>query len=177
MEDQSVKTPNLDETPPEVTVVGKPEPEAKPPSDIEILMQKLNMMEQRFEEAQKPKPKEKRKASEKQLEVLRKAREKRNENMIKRKEIKKEIKMKEKKIVNEKLEEKKLEEKKDVVDEPIVSTKPKNPSVSLSEEQPVVNMENTHKSNPNIPAIPMPHTFETPKAPAFNFATKPGRRR
>ncbi len=72
-------------------------------SQMEILLKKIEELEERA----RPKPKKKREVSEKQREALAKAREKRNENMVKRKQIKKEMKIEEKKIVNEKLEEEK----------------------------------------------------------------------
>ena len=72
-------------------------------SQMDILLRKIEELEERA----RPKPKKKREVSEKQREALAKAREKRNANMLQRKQIKKEMKIEEKKIVNKKLEEEK----------------------------------------------------------------------
>lgn len=72
-------------------------------SQMDILLRKIEELEERA----RPKPKKKREVSEKQREALAKAREKRNENMVKRKQIKKDMKIEEKKIVNQKLKEEK----------------------------------------------------------------------
>jgi len=71
---------------------------------LSSMMEKLNMMESKIQATAAPKVKAKRQASQKQLENLEKARLKRNENMLKRKEIKKDLKIKEKKLVNDELE-------------------------------------------------------------------------
>lgn len=80
---------------------------------IDLILNRLNDMEQRFST---PKQKPKRKASEKQLEVLAKAREARKTNMSKRKEIKENMKIEEKKVINEKLKEEKEKSKPKVED-------------------------------------------------------------
>ena len=70
-----------------------PKPDDKP-DPVSLLMEKLTLMENKLTEATKPQPKKKRQPSQKQLENLAKAREKRNDNMKKRKEIKKILKYK-----------------------------------------------------------------------------------
>ena len=144
------------------------------PDVVNLLVEKLTAMENRLNEATKPPVKKKRQPSQKQLENLAKAREKRNANMVKRKEIKKDIKIKEKKLVNEKLKEQeqnvvsKQEEENVVIKDP-----PNNVSV---EEQPNTPAEPTHNGNPNIPAS-APIDIPQVKKPTFNFAARPYRRR
>ena len=144
------------------------------PDPVSLLMEKLTLMENKLTEATKPKEKKKRQPSQKQLENLAKAREKRNANMVKRKEIKKDIKIQEKKLVNQKLKEQeqnvviKQEEENVVVKDP-----PNNVSV---EEQPNTPAEPTHNGNPNIPAS-APIDIPQVKKPTFNFAARPYRRR
>ena len=125
------------------------------PDPVSLLMEKLTLMENKLTEATKPKEKKKRQPSQKQLENLAKAREKRNANMVKRKEIKKELKIKEKKLVNERLEEnvviKQEDDKPKDTPAPIPDNKPPPPP----NETPINN-------NPNIPAsapIDIPKTI------------------
>ena len=149
-----------------------PKPDDKP-DPVSLLMEKLTLMENKLTEATKPQPKKKRQPSQKQLENLAKAREKRNDNMKKRKEIKKDIKIQEKKLVNEKLKEQEenvvIKQEENVV----VKDPPNNVSV---EEQPNPPAEPTHNGNPNIPAV-APIDIPQVKKPSFNFAARPYRRR
>ena len=143
------------------------------PDPVSLLMEKLTLMENKLTEATKPKEKKKRQPSQKQLENLAKAREKRNANMVKRKEIKKELKIKEKKLVNERLEEnvviKQEDDKPKDTPAPIPDNKPPPPP----NETPINN-------NPNIPAsapIDIPKIPEKVEKPVFAFASRPYRRR
>ena len=146
------------------------------PDVVNLLVEKLTAMENKLNEATKPKPKVKRQPTQKQLENLAKAREKRNANMVKRKEIKKEIKIKEKKIVNKKLQEQEEENNVDIKQEE-KNVKFEEPSTPIhTEEQPKPIAEPTHPNNPNIPATPLPDLPQN-KKPSFNFAARPYRRR
>ena len=93
-------------------------PKQPEPSQLDFLVQSMKDMENRLAEANKPKPK--RVASQKQLDNLKNAREKRAIMAEKKKVIKKELKenqkVKEKKFVSEKLKEM------DNIDEPIEAT-------------------------------------------------------
>lgn len=191
-EENPAPTQPIAESPkPEEPKPESPKPEPKPPTppanpttnpdQVAMLLEKLNQMESKIEE-NKPKPKQKRKATAKQLENLAKAREKRNENMAKRKEIKKNIKIEEKKIVNKQLEKENITiEQKDVLEDVHPPSPPaKQPSPAHA---PIV--ENAHANHPNIPAsapIPIPKGqtnsfgFVNPK-PAYSFASRPNRRR
>lgn len=154
----------------EIEIEITPKQDEKP-DVVNLLVEKLTMMENKLNEATKPKPKVKRKPTEKQLENLAKAREKRNANMVKRKEIKKDIKIQEKKLVNEKLKEE------NVVIKQEKNVKFEEPSTPVSpEEQPKPVSEPTHPGNPNIPAT-APLDIPQVKKPSFNFAARPYRRR
>ena len=144
------------------------------PDVVNLLVEKLTAMENRLNEATKPQPKKKRIPSQKQLENLAKAREKRNANMKQRKEIKKDIKIQEKKLVNQKLKEQQEENVVIKQEENVVIKDPPN-NVSV-EEQPTPPAEPTHNGNPNIPAS-NPIDIPQVKKPTFNFAARPYRRR
>ena len=170
-----VKTENV-----EMEITPKQDAKTDKPDVVNLLVEKLTAMETKLNEATKPKQKVKRQPTQKQLENLAKAREKRNANMVKRKEIKKEIKIKEKKIVNQKLQE---QEKASVADKNVVikqeenNVKPEEPATPIhTEEQPKPIAEPTHPNNPNIPATPLPDLQQV-KKPSFNFAARPYRRR
>lgn len=172
--DEAIPEPSIKETKPVDTPIEKPD-------QVAMLLEKLNQMETKMEE-NKPKPKQKRKATAKQLENLAKAREKRNENMAKRKEIKKNLKIEEKKIVNKQLEKENITiEQKDVVED----VPPPTPITKQPSSTPAPIVEDTHPNQPNIPAtppIPIPqgqtNSFGVvnPK-PVFSFASRPNRRR
>lgn len=158
------------------TPVDEPEAQVqipKPKTDVEILMEKINQMEARYEsklaEEKAKNVKPKRIPSEKQIENLRKAREKRTENMDKRREIKKNMKIQEKKIVNDKLIEKNLEEVKNVKFEDA-------PANLVVEKQPQPHVETAHRTNPNIPQTPNVGIPPKIAKRSFTFASRPGRR-
>ena len=146
------------ETPPSPTKpidipVSTPEPA---PNQMDYLVKKMEEMESRIKQANEPKPKPKRKATEKQLENLKKAREKRAEVAVKRKEIKKELKIKEKKLENEQLKKMNSDIKEDVTSE--------NVSIDVSDKEPprdstpsvTFATQPTMENNPNIPIIEPP---------------------
>ena len=174
MEDVSNNPVEVQKEEIEMEITPKPDDKKEEKPDVvNLLVEKLTAMENRLNEATKPKEKKKRQPSQKQLENLAKAREKRNDNMKKRKEIKKDIKIQEKKLVNEKLKEQ--EENVVIKQEENVVVKDPPDNVSV-EEQPNPPAEPTHNGNPNIPAS-APIDIPQVKKPTFNFAARPYRRR
>lgn len=118
------ETPPETETPPPpksapIPIVNQDDKGLSHNDKIDLILNRLNSMEERFHEAKSQK-KPKRKATEKQLEVLAKAREARKANNAKRKEIKQNMKVEEKKIINQKLQEEK-EKSKPLVEEDVKS--------------------------------------------------------
>ena len=124
------ETPKAPETPPApksapIPIENQDDKGLSHNDKIDLILNRLNSMEERFHEAKTKKPK--RKATEKQLEVLAKAREARKANNAKRKEIKQNMKVEEKKIINQKLQEEK-EKSKPIVEEDV---KPTNENVVI----------------------------------------------
>tara|TARA_R100000353_G_scaffold112483_1_gene80612 strand:- start:15 stop:581 length:567 start_codon:yes stop_codon:yes gene_type:complete len=123
------ETPVESETPPApksapIPIVNQDDKGLSHNDKIDLILNRLNSMEERFHQA-KTEKKPKRKATEKQLEVLAKAREARKANNAKRKEIKQNMKVEEKKIINQKLQE---EKSKPIVEEDV---KPTNENVVI----------------------------------------------
>jgi len=163
---------------PETEMTPKPVPVIKEekPDPVSLLVEKLTNMEKKLEQATAPPVKKKRIPSQKQLEGLARAREKRNANMVKRKEIKKDLKINEKKVVNQKLKEQNKPE------ENVIIEQEKNVKFEVSTPPPPVDEpprsydETAHPNNPNIPAS-APIDIPQRKQPTFNFAARPYRRR
>lgn len=170
-------TPKPDAPEPVMTPKADPVIKEEKPDPVSLLVEKLTNMEKKLEQATAPPVKKKRVPSQKQLDNLAKAREKRNANMVKRKEIKKDIKIQEKKLVNEKLEEQNKPKENVVIEqeEKNVKFEVSTPATPANEPPATFN-ETPHHSNPNIPAS-APIDIPQRKQPTFNFAARPYRRR
>ena len=169
-------TPKPDAPEPVMTPKADPVIKEEKPDPVSLLVEKLTKMEQKLEQATAPPVKKKRVPSQKQLDNLAKAREKRNANMVKRKEIKKDIKIQEKKLVNEKLQEQNKPKENVVIEqEKNVEFKVSTPATPANESPAPIN-ETPHPNNPNIPAT-APIDIPQRKQPTFNFAARPYRRR
>jgi len=164
------------EAKPEVkTEVTKPEPVKLDPV-IEV-MDKLGKVLDHITNPKPPAPKPKRKMSEKQLENLAKARDKRNALMAKRREIKKTMKQEDNKLVEKKLKGddnlpgKSLEEieheKKKVND---------RLKAELAKENKLTEKKMTWADEMEEEVVPEVKPVEK-KKPAFTFASRPYRRR
>ena len=169
-------TPKTDNIQIETTPKPVPVIKEEKPDPVSLLVEKLTNMEKKLEQATAPPVKKKRVPSQKQLEGLARAREKRNANMVKRKEIKKDLKINEKKVVNEKLKEQNKPEENVVIKEEKNVKFEVRPPTPPAPESPKSFDETSHPNNPNIPAT-APINIPERKQPSFNFAARPYRRR
>ena len=169
-------SPKTENPQPEMTPKAEPVTKEEKPDPVSLLVQKLTAMEQKLEQATAPPVKKKRVMSQKQLDNLANARAKRNANMAKRKEIKKEVKINEKKLVNEKLKEQNNREENVVIkqEENVELKVSDTPAPAVEPPKPID--ETSHPNNPNIPAS-APIDIPQRKQPSFNFAARPYRRR
>tara|TARA_R110000772_G_scaffold180099_2_gene291388 strand:+ start:1294 stop:1758 length:465 start_codon:yes stop_codon:yes gene_type:complete len=152
---EALKSDTIDDEPTQPIDIPAPAP-----TDMQLMLKHMADMEERL----KPKPKVKRKASEKQIAALERARASRAITTLERNKLKKELKQKnkivEKKFVNEGLAKLKSDDNTDVQDSANVSIDVKPVDVPVVAQQVRANIP---------PAYPIPDKSGVKSLKDFNF--------